>query len=109
LALAGLSTVSIGNITYVLMKHHVLQPVMQGRQAAMRLAAGDLTNQVHVHDGDDVGQILLAVNGISVGLTGLVGNVRLAASMVTDGPREIADGCADIRASQLNGLVASES
>lgn len=138
-AFAGLSTVSIGIITYILMKHQVMQPVMQGRHAALRLAAGDLTNQVHVHEGDDIGQMLLAINGISVGLTGLVGNVRQAASMVTDGTREIADGNMDLanrteqqagevnaaasamheltikvsqnadRANQLNGLVASVS
>lgn len=86
-----------------------------------------------------VGQILFAINDISAGLTGLVGNVRQAASMVTDGTREIADGNMVLatrterqagevnaaasamheltvkvsenadRANQLNGLVASLS
>jgi methyl-accepting chemotaxis protein len=94
---------------------------------------------VHVNDGNDIGQMLLAINGISVGLTGLVGNVRQAAVMLADGTREISDGNMDLatrteqqagevnatasamqeltttvsqnadRANQLNGLVASVS
>ena len=83
-------------MVYVLVKRQVVQPVHQGRQAAQRLAGGDLLQQVHVGDGGDIGQMLLAINSINVGLTGLVGNVRLAAQRVTEGTGEIADGNMDL-------------
>jgi len=118
---------------------HVTVPIALGTQAAQRLASGDLMRQVHVSNGDDLGQLLLAMNSISVGLAGLVGNVRQAATLVTDGTREIADGNMDLasrtenqaaevnasssamqsltetvsenadKANHLNGLVASVS
>ena len=125
--------------TFGLMKRHVTEPIALGRQAAQRLAGGNLMRQVHVDNGDDLGQLLLAMNSISVGLAGLVGNVREAATLVTDGTREIAEGNMDLatrtenqaaevnasssamqsltqtvsenadKANHLNGLVASVS
>ncbi len=83
---------------WVLVRRFVVQPVLLGRQAAQRLAGGDLLQQVHVGDGGDIGQLLLAINSINVGLTGLVGNVRRAARHVTEGSGEIADGNADLAA-----------
>jgi methyl-accepting chemotaxis protein-2 (aspartate sensor receptor) len=81
---------------YGLMQSRVSAPIALGTQAAQRLAGGDLMRQVHVNSGDDLGQLLLAMNSIGVGLTGLVGNVRQAASLVTDGTREIAEGNMDL-------------
>jgi methyl-accepting chemotaxis protein-2 (aspartate sensor receptor) len=81
---------------YRLMQSRVSAPIALGTQAAQRLAGGDLMRQVHVDSGDDLGQLLLAMNSIGVGLTGLVGNVRQAASLVTDGTREIAEGNMDL-------------
>jgi methyl-accepting chemotaxis protein len=81
---------------YALVRHQVVTPVHSGRQAAQRLANGDLLEQVHVGDGGDIGQLLLAINSINVGLTGLVGNVRTAAHRVTEGTGEIADGNIDL-------------
>jgi methyl-accepting chemotaxis protein-2 (aspartate sensor receptor) len=40
--------------------------------------------------------MLLAINGISIGLTGLVGTLRRAATLITDGSREMADGNMDL-------------
>jgi methyl-accepting chemotaxis protein len=81
---------------YWLMQSRVSAPIALGTQAAQRLAGGDLMRQVHVDSGDDLGQLLLAMNSIGVGLTGLVANVRQAASLVTDGTREIAEGNMDL-------------
>jgi methyl-accepting chemotaxis protein len=96
LGFTGLSMAVLWGLTYSLLQRYVTEPMNQGRQAALRLASGDLTNQVDVRDRDDVGKLLLAINGISVGLTGLVGNVRQAASMVANGTSEIADGNNDL-------------
>ena len=92
------SVLMLWGLTYYLVYHHVTLPMNRGRDAALRLASGDLTNQVDVTDRDDVGKLLLAINSISTGLTGLVGNVRQAAAQTTSGSNEIADGNNDLAA-----------
>jgi methyl-accepting chemotaxis protein len=82
--------------TYVLMQKNVTTPLKAGRSAAQRTAAGDLKAQVHVRSSDDIGQMLLALNSINVGLTSLIGNVRQSAKIVTDGTYEIAEGNGDL-------------
>jgi methyl-accepting chemotaxis protein-2 (aspartate sensor receptor) len=95
------------------MRRYVVQSIHQGRLAAQRLAGGDLMSQVHVSSGDDLGQLLLAINSISVGLNGLVGNVRTAALNVAQGTREIADGNMDLasrteqQASEVNAAASA--
>ena len=67
---------------YWLLQRNVSAPLKVGRSAAQRMAAGDLMNQVHVGSSDDIGQMLLALNSINVGLTSLIGNVRQSAFVV---------------------------
>lgn len=98
---------------YGFIKFFVVNQIELGRQAAQRLAGGDLLQQVHVGDGGDIGQLLLAINSINVGLTGLVGNVRQAARQVTEGTGEIADGNLDLanrteeQASEVNAAASA--
>lgn len=107
------SLVFVWLATFLLVRHFVVKPVLEGRQAAQRLAGGDLLQQVHVGDGGDIGQLLLAINSINVGLTGLVGNVRQAARQVTEGTGEIADGNVDLasrtekQASEVNAAAST--
>ncbi len=105
MALSLLSMAVIWGATYGLMRRYVSTPIAVGTRAAQRLASGNLMRQVHVDSGDDLGQLLLAINSISIGLTGLVGNVRQAATSVTSGTREIADGNIDL-ASRTEGQAA---
>nr|WP_315429571.1 Cache 3/Cache 2 fusion domain-containing protein [uncultured Albidiferax sp.] len=103
----------IWGLTYFLVHNHVSLPMNQGREAALRLASGDLTNQVDVKGRDDVGKLLMAINGISIGLTGLVGNVRQAAAQIANGSGEIADGNNDLamrtekQAGELNSAASA--
>ena len=98
---------------YLLVQHFVVRTVRQGHQAAQRLAGGDLLQQVHVGDSGDIGQMLLAINSINIGLAGLVGNVRQAARHVTEGTGEIADGNMDLasrtekQASEVNAAAST--
>jgi methyl-accepting chemotaxis protein len=111
----ALSVLCVGvtwGATYGLMRRHVSMPIAVGTRAAQRLASGNLMRQVHVNSGDDMGQLLLAINSIGIGLTGLVGNVRQAATSVADGTREIADGNIDLASrteSQAAEVNASSS
>jgi methyl-accepting chemotaxis protein-2 (aspartate sensor receptor) len=72
--------------------------LLEARAAAEQLAAGDLTAQVHVNRRDELGQLMQAMNGISVGLASLVGNVRRASDTIALAAREIAAGNADLSA-----------
>jgi len=82
--------------TYVAMNRYVTTPLKAGRSASQRIASGDLTRQVHVGSSDDIGQVLMAVNSINIGLSTLVGKVRGASEVVTMGTNEIADGNVDL-------------
>lgn len=82
--------------TFALMNRHVATPLKTGRTASQRMAAGDLTRQVHVVSSDDIGQMLMAINSINVGLAVLIGKVSSAAEVVSMGTDEIADGNVDL-------------
>lgn len=107
------SVVFVWLATFGLVRRFVVKPVLEGREAAQRLAGGDLLQQVHVGDGGEIGQLLLAINSINVGLAGLVGNVRQAARHVTEGTGEIADGNMDLasrtekQASEVNAAASA--
>ena len=112
IALAGLSISVTWSATYGFMRRYVSTPMALGIRAAQRLASGNLMRQVHVNSGDDLGQLLLAINSISIDLTGLVGNVRQAATALADGTREIAEGNIDLAnrtESQATEVNASSS
>ncbi|MFT4241560.1 MAG: methyl-accepting chemotaxis protein [Acidovorax sp.] len=85
-------------LVYGMVRRGIAQPVAYGRAAAQRIAAGDLTTQMHVDRRDEVGQLLQAINGIGVGLAGLVGNVRHGADGLRLSTSEIAAGNSDLAA-----------
>nr|WP_315464381.1 methyl-accepting chemotaxis protein [uncultured Rhodoferax sp.] len=82
--------------SYALVKRYVAAPLKAGRSASQRMATGDLTRQVHVGSSDDIGQVLMAINSINVGLTALIGKVRSASEVVANGTNEIAEGNVDL-------------
>ncbi|GKT19591.1 methyl-accepting chemotaxis protein [Acidovorax sp. SUPP2522] len=105
---AGLPLLAAAAI-YGMVQRGIARPVAQGRAAAQRIAAGDLTTQMHVARRDEVGQMLQAINGIGVGLAGLVGNVRRGADGLRLSTSEIAAGNGDLatRTEQQAGEVNS--
>jgi methyl-accepting chemotaxis protein-2 (aspartate sensor receptor) len=96
LTLIGALLVSV--LIYVAMRRGLGVPLREAKAAAEKLAAGDLTAQVHVSRRDDLGQLMQAINGISVGLASVVGNVRRASDTIALAAREIAAGNADLSA-----------
>jgi methyl-accepting chemotaxis protein len=95
-ALIGALLVSV--LVYVAMRRGLGVQLLEAKAAAEKLAAGDLTAQVHVSRRDDLGQLMQAINGISVGLASVVGNVRRASDTIALAAREIAAGNADLSA-----------
>ncbi|XAH22794.1 methyl-accepting chemotaxis protein [Xylophilus sp. GW821-FHT01B05] len=88
----------VAALVYGMAQRGIARPVAEGRGAAQRIAAGDLTTQMHVARRDEIGQMLQAINGIGVGLAGLVGHVRLGAEGLRLSTREIAAGNTDLAA-----------
>jgi len=91
-----LSCLGMALSIYVLMVRNVSRPMGDCRIAAGKIAAGDLSAQVHVSRRDDVGQLLQAINGISVGLANVVGEVRQASDGVHTASHQIAAGTSDL-------------
>ncbi|AVS63177.1 methyl-accepting chemotaxis protein, partial [Paracidovorax avenae] len=103
----------VAAVVYVLARRGITWPVAEGCSAAQRVAAGDLTTQMHVDRRDEVGQMLQAINGIGVGLTGLVTQVRQGAESLRVATREIAEGNGDLasrterQAGELNAAASA--
>ena len=89
--------ISVG-VLFWLLKKMVTDPLKEAAAAAQRLAAGDLTAQVHVGRRDEIGQLLQAMNGVGQGLAGVVGNVRQSTDQIHVASKEIATGNNDLSA-----------
>ena len=73
-------------------------PLRRASAAAVQLAAGDLTAQLEVTTGDEIGQLLQAMNGISNSLSGVVHRIREGVDQLVTGSAEIANGNLDLSA-----------
>ncbi|NUY01337.1 methyl-accepting chemotaxis protein [Paraburkholderia youngii] len=91
-----LGALLVSALVYVTTRRGLGMQLLEAKAAAEKLAAGDLTAQVHVSRRDELGQLMQAMNGISVGLASVVGNVRRASDMIALGAREIAAGNAEL-------------
>ncbi|WP_028215335.1 methyl-accepting chemotaxis protein [Paraburkholderia mimosarum] len=93
----GLSAV-LGAVVYVVVERIAGRSLREAADAARRLASGDLSEQMPVSRGDEIGSILDAQNGINTGLAGLIGRVRTSADSLTTASNEIAAGNEDLSA-----------
>ncbi|MFC5513901.1 methyl-accepting chemotaxis protein [Massilia jejuensis] len=74
----------------------VTRPLVVAREAAQKLAQGDLSTQMHVARRDEIGQLMQAINGVSQGLADIVGKVRGGSDSIAVATSEIATGNADL-------------
>jgi methyl-accepting chemotaxis protein-2 (aspartate sensor receptor) len=97
---------------YWLIRYNISQPLERVKQAAQQLAAGDLTAALRSRRGDEIGQLEQAINGISQGLAGVIGNVRQGTGEMARASQEIAEGNANLSArteSQASSLEQTSS
>jgi len=73
-------------------------PLAGATAAAQQLAKGDLTTLLHVGRRDELGQLMQAVNGVALGLAGIVGNVRSTSERINSATQDIAAGNQDLSA-----------
>ena len=113
-ALIGLAALVIfAVVLFLLVRTVVSRPLARAEQAADRIAKGDLDVHLEIHNKDEIGLVLRALNGISSNLSSVVGQVRAGAEQITTAATEIANGNLDLssrteeQASSLEETAAS--
>ena len=91
---------------YQITQRALEKPLDHARNVAQRLSAGDLTSQLHVDRNDEIGQLMQAINGISQGLTDIVGNVRRGSANHYRNPRDCLRQCGLVSANVRTGCFA---
>ena len=71
-------------------------PLAHAAEVTQRIAEGDLTVQVRVDREDEVGQMLLALQGMAASLVNLVGDIRHSTDSIATASSEIASGNQDL-------------
>lgn len=98
----------VAGVLYQMLSFTISKPLRDARDATKRLAAGDLTAQLHVDRADEIGELMQAINGVSQGLSDIVGNVRNGSNQITAASSEIATGNADLSSRTSSQAAALE-
>ncbi|MDY7577986.1 methyl-accepting chemotaxis protein [Herbaspirillum sp. RTI4] len=95
----------------------IFKLIREGLESAVigaeKLAGGDLSFHLRAKRDDEIGRLMQAMNGISDGLSKVVGNVRQSVATITAASSDIASGNLDLssrteaQASSLEETVAS--
>jgi methyl-accepting chemotaxis protein-2 (aspartate sensor receptor) len=91
----------------------VSRPLAEVTQASERIAAGDLSVRLATAREDDIGRLMLAIDGIATGLARIVTQVRSASEDMSESTGRIAQGSGHIsqriatQASSLEETAAS--
>ena len=83
-------------VLYAFVRRAVTRPLAEVRDAAVRIAEGDLTVQIASRGQDEIGRLTDAMNGISRNLSAVVGNVRDGAEQIANASQEISTGNLDL-------------
>jgi methyl-accepting chemotaxis protein-2 (aspartate sensor receptor) len=95
--LSGLVALAIfAVILNAVMKRTVTRPLTAARDAAVRMAQGDLTVTQDSARRDEIGRLAGAMNEIGKGLSGVVGQVRGGAEQIANASSEISSGNLDL-------------
>jgi methyl-accepting chemotaxis protein len=83
-------------ILYLMVRGAVTRPLAAARDAATRMAAGDLSVRIDNTNRDEIGRLAHAMNGIGGNLSAVVGKVREGAEHIATASREISSGNMDL-------------
>jgi len=98
-------------ILYAFVRATITRPLASARDAALRIADGDLTVNIASGRTDEIGLLLDSMNGISRKLSAVVGQVRTGAEQIASASNEISTGNLDLcaRTEQQAGSLATTS
>jgi len=95
--LSGLVALAIfALILNAVIKRTVTRPLTAARDAAVRMAQGDLTVTLDAGRRDEIGRLAGAMNEIGRGLSAVVGQVRSGAEQIANASGEISSGNLDL-------------
>ncbi|KQV33477.1 Cache 3/Cache 2 fusion domain-containing protein [Massilia sp. Root335] len=93
----GLAALAIfATILHFVMTRTVTRPLVRARDAAVRIAEGDLSVRMDVDRKDEIGLLAEAMNNISSSLSAVVGQVRSGAEQIAGASGEISTGNLDL-------------
>ncbi|MFA9273772.1 MAG: Cache 3/Cache 2 fusion domain-containing protein [Candidatus Aquirickettsiella gammari] len=110
IALALLSAFIL--ILATIIKRSITKPLEQVVNVAQKMAIGDLTTALESSREDEIGKLIVAMNGITQGLSSVISEVREGTETINVGSREIASGNADLSSrteSQASSLEETAS
>ncbi|MBF0236109.1 MAG: HAMP domain-containing protein [SAR324 cluster bacterium] len=81
--------VIIGILIAIFLTRLVTVPIFAGVKFATDLSKGDLTTQLDVHQGDEIGQLADAMREMATQLKDIVGTVKSASDNVSSGSQEL--------------------
>ncbi|HUI72030.1 MAG TPA: methyl-accepting chemotaxis protein [Spirochaetia bacterium] len=87
--LVGAAMFVLGFLVLWLLSRAIASPLTKGVQFAERVSAGDLTQQLRVRQGDEVGKLAAALNGMTGRLNGMVGTIQHNAEQVAASSEEM--------------------
>ncbi|MFC5510285.1 Cache 3/Cache 2 fusion domain-containing protein [Massilia jejuensis] len=98
-------------VLYAFVRATVTRPLAAARDAALRIAEGDLTVTIERRHADEIGLLTEAMNGISSKLSAVVGKVRIGAEQIANASNEISTGNLDLctRTEQQASSLATTS
>jgi methyl-accepting chemotaxis protein len=76
-------------LIYLAFSRTITKPLAKGVAFAELVASGDFTQQLPIHQKDEIGKLAEALNGMSVKLKGMVGTVQDSAEQVSSASEEI--------------------
>ena len=79
----------LGVLINLLMSRAISKQIVKGVDFAQQVASGDLTQQLAVHQKDEVGMLAQALNGMSSKLKGMVSAIQESAEQVSASSEEI--------------------
>ena len=88
--------VLLATVQYLLFRRMISVPLNAARQAASRLATGDLTTRIETSRRDEIGTLLKAINSIGQGLANVVWNIRNGTEALASATSNIAAGNHDL-------------
>ena len=108
----GAAAVAIGVLCALAITRSITVPLSGAVEVAQKVAAGELTSQVHVEGKDETSELLQALKDMNSSLAKTVGDVRLGTELITTASQEIASGNADLSSrteSQASSLEETAS
>ena len=96
IAFAALICVVLSLLIAWRITRNITLPLKETLNAAQRIASGDLTTSLKTTRGDELGQLMQAVDAMNISLQNIITNVRDGVSSVARASAEIAAGNTDL-------------